>query len=95
MSTGSVGRNEIRRKMCRQCYVLFRGPASEGWGFRGRPNGIPQDGVNMNMATSEMLTVWKHVDGVLISKLAVRVEMSTRMPLKGGRDERWGSKPKK
>ena len=32
---------------------------------------------------------------MLIAKLAVRVAMSTRMPLKGGKDDKWGSKPKK
>ena len=35
------------------------------------------------------------MDDALIAKLAVRVAMSTRMRPKGGRDETWGSKPKK
>ena len=42
-----------------------------------------------------MLPVWRHVDDMLITKLAVRVDISTRIPSKGGRDERWRSKPKK
>ena len=56
---------------------------------------MPQDGVATTLATPEMLPVWKHVDDVLIAKLAVRVETSTRIPSKGGGDERWGSKPNK
>ena len=91
----SVGRNEIRRQMRRQRSVLFRGPARKGWGCRGRPGGMPQDGVATTMATSEMLPIWRHVDDVLIAKLSVRAAMSTRGVLMGGVDERWGSKPKK
>ena len=74
--------------MRRQRSVLFQGPASEGWGCRGRPGGMPQDGVATTMATPEMLTVWQHMDYVLIAKLSVRLVMSTRMPSKGGGDER-------
>ena len=81
--------------MRRQRSVLFCGPASEGWGYRGRPNGIPHDGVDTTMATPEMMLVWRHVDDVLIAKLAVRVTIPTRILLKCGRDERQGSKPKK
>ena len=47
------------------------------------------------MATPEMLPIWVHVDDMLIVKLSVRVAISTRMPLKGGGDKRWGSKSKK
>ena len=36
----SVIRNKIRRQMCMQRYVLFRGPTSKVWGCRARPNGI-------------------------------------------------------
>ena len=81
--------------MRRQRSVLFRGPDSKGWGCRVRPVGILQDGVATTTAMLEMLPVWRHVDDVIIANLEVRVEMSTRMPQKGGRDERWGSKPKK
>ena len=56
---------------------------------------MPQDGVATTMVTLEMLNVWRHVDDVLIAKLTFRVAMSKSMPLKGGGDERWGSKPKK
>ena len=35
------------------------------------------------------------MDNVLMAKLEVRVVKSTRVPSKGGRDEIWGSKPKK
>ena len=56
---------------------------------------MPQDGVATTMAMPEMLPVWQHMDNVIIVKLEVRVAMSTRMPLKGGGDEIWGSKPKK
>ena len=58
---------------------MFCGPDSKGWGCRGRPNGMPQDGVDINMETPEMLPVWRHVDDVFIAKLAARVVMSTRM----------------
>ena len=81
--------------MRRKCSVMFCGPASEGWGDQGSPDGMPQDGVATTLATPEMLPVWKQMDGVLIAKLAVRVETSTRIPSKGGGDEKWGSKPKK
>ena len=40
------------------------------------------------MVTPEILPVWQHVDDVLIKNLAVRMAMSTRMPLKGGGDDR-------
>ena len=56
---------------------------------------MPQDGVATTMATPEILPIWQYVDDVLIGNLAVRVEISTRMPSKGGGDERWGSKPHK
>ena len=59
---------------------MFRDPNIEGWGCRGMPGGMPLDGVATTMATPEMLTVWIHVDDVLIKNLAVRVAMSTRMP---------------
>ena len=71
---------------------MFCGPDSKGWGCRGRPNGMPQDGVATNIATPEMLPDWRHMNDVLIAKLVVRVAMSTMMPSKGGGDERWGSK---
>ena len=94
-SIGSVGRENIRQKVQRQRSVLFCGPAREGWGCRGRPGGMTQDGMATNMSTPEILSVWIHVDDVLIAKLSVRVAMSTRMPSKGGVDEIWVSKPKK
>ena len=81
--------------MRRQSSVLFHGPTSKGWVCWGRPDRIPQDDVATTMATPEMMTTWRDVDDELIVKLTVRVEMSTRMPLKGGGDERLGSKPKK
>ena len=43
----------------------------------------------------EMLPIWRHLDDVLITNLAVRVPISTRISSKGGEDERWGSKNKK
>ena len=49
---------------------------------------MPQDGVATTMVTPEILPVWKHMDDVLIVKLSVRVAMSTRIPSKGGRDEK-------
>ena len=49
---------------------------------------MPQDGVDMNMSTPEMLPVYQHMDDVLIPNLALRVAMPTRMPSKGGGDER-------
>ena len=54
---------------------------------------MPQDGVDITMLTLEIMPVWKHVDDVLIAKLSVRLVMSTKMPSKGGGDERWVSKP--
>ena len=91
----SVGRNEIRRHMRRQRSVMFFVPSREGWGCRGRTNGMLQDGVATTMARLEILPFWQHMDDLLIANLAVRVVISTRIPSKGGRDERWGSKPKK
>ena len=54
-----------------------------------------QDGVATTMARLEILPFWQHMDDLLIANLAVRVVISTRIPSKGGGDERWGSKPKK
>ena len=56
---------------------------------------MPQDGVATTLATPEMLPVWKHVDDVLIAKLAVRMATSTTMQPKGGGYEIWLSKRKK
>ena len=42
-----------------------------------------------------MLPIWRHMDDVLITKLAVRMATSTRMPSKGGGYEIWLSKRKK
>ena len=81
--------------MCRQRYVLFRSPNSKVLVCRGRPNGMPQDGVSTTMVMPKILPVWRHMYDVLIAKLAVRVAMSTSMPSKGGGYDRWGYKPKK
>ena len=92
---GSVGSNKIRRQTHRQRSVLFCGPTREGWGYWVRTNGMPQDGMATTTSPPEMLPVCPHVDDVLITKLAVRLEISKRMLSKGGGDERWGSKPNK
>ena len=47
---------------------------------------MPQDGVAKNMVTPEMLPDLRHMNDVLISNLVVRIEISTRITLKGGGD---------
>ena len=78
--------------MRRQQSVLFCGPTRKVLGCRGRPNGIPQDGVATTMVMPEMQPVWRHVDDVFIANMAVRVAMSTMILSKDGKDERWVSK---
>ena len=65
---------------------MFCGPANKVWGCRSRPDGMPQDGVAKNMVTPEMLPDLRHMNDVLISNLVVRIEISTRITLKGGGD---------
>ena len=45
------------------------------------------NGVAATMVTPEILPVWKHVDGVIIAKMELRVAMSTRMLYLGGGDK--------